>query len=42
MKGFFPQILPMYPTIELRGKWRLIEDSGEDFICFIVGIKISP
>merc|ERR1711890_90549 len=30
-----------YPTIEITGKWRLIDDAGENFLCFEIPIKIE-
>ena len=34
-------ILAAYPTIEIEGKWMLKDDSGEDFLCFRVPMKIE-
>jgi len=30
-----------YPTIEITGKWRLIDDAGENWVCFEIPIKIE-
>ena len=35
------EILPVYPTIEIEGKWMLRDDSGENFMCFTVPMKIE-
>ena len=35
-------ILAAYPTIEIEGKWMLKDDSGENFMCFRVPMKIEP
>ena len=35
-------ILAAYPTIEIEGKWMLTDDSGENFLCFQVPMKIEP
>ena len=34
-------ILPVYPQIEIEGKWMLKDDSGENFMCFTVPMKIE-
>ena len=34
-------ILPVYPPIEITGKWMLKDDSGENFLCFEVPMKIE-
>ena len=34
-------ILPVYPAIEITGKWMLKDDSGENFLCFEVPMKIE-
>ena len=35
-------ILAAYPTIELEGKWMLKDDSGENFFCLLIPMKIEP
>merc|ERR1712002_149498 len=30
-----------YPTIEITGKWRLLDDLGENFLCFTIPMKIE-
>merc|ERR1712243_242024 len=34
-------IEPMYPTIEITGKWELFDENGEDFLCFNIPMKIE-
>ena len=34
-------ILDAYPSIEIEGKWMLKDDSGEDFMCFSLPMKIE-
>merc|ERR1739838_1113122 len=34
-------VLAVYPAIEIEGKWMLKDDSGEDFLCFRVPMKIE-
>jgi len=34
-------ILPVYPQLEITGKWMLKDDSGENFLCFEVPMKIE-
>merc|ERR1719187_1409272 len=32
---------PYYPHIEVTGKWRLIDQDGNDFLCFEIPMKIT-
>ena len=34
-------ILSVYPQLEITGKWMLKDDSGENFLCFEVPMKIE-
>ena len=34
-------ILANYPTIQLEGKWMLKDDSGENFFCLLIPMKIE-
>merc|ERR1712080_70550 len=34
-------IEPMYPTIEITGRWELFDENGEDFLCFNIPMKIE-
>ena len=34
-------ILATYPTIQLEGKWMLKDDSGENFFCLLIPMKIE-
>ncbi|XP_023342721.1 epididymal secretory protein E1 [Eurytemora carolleeae] len=35
------EILDLYPTIEVTAKWRLLDDNGDDFMCFLLPIVIK-
>merc|ERR1712002_131115 len=35
------EILPIYPQIEITGKWMLKDDKGENFLCFKIPMKIE-
>merc|ERR1711872_1174784 len=30
-----------FPTIEITGKWRLLDENGENFLCFTIPMKIE-